>query len=134
MSSAYDILVGMNGAGLINALYLHPTGVAIQLLPNGSNLNFDEFRSLLRARGLYREWKSSVPPPASAATSGVDPRDPTSMTRGRHHKMNEDTEVDTAEFRGLLSDAMCLLRVQAAAGRIQALAVPLRARPPTQRV
>ena len=110
MNSSYDILVGMNGAGLINALYLHPAAVAIQLLPNGSNLNFDEFRSLLRARGLYREWKSSVPPPASAATSGVDPRDPTSMTRGRHHKMNEDTEVDTAEFRGLLSDAMCLLR------------------------
>jgi hypothetical protein len=40
----------MNGAGLINALYLHPEAVAIQLVPYGGVVNYDEFGMILKVR------------------------------------------------------------------------------------
>ena len=100
MTATYDILVGVNGAGLINALYLDPHAVAIQLLPYSSSLNFDEFRSVLRARGPYLEWKSTTPPSVKHA------RDPS----GRHLPHNEDTIMEEREFLILLESAVSLLR------------------------
>jgi len=56
----YRVLIGMNGAGLTNGLYLPPGGVVIQLLPHPYRLqlNYDEFAELLRggAGGGYIEW------------------------------------------------------------------------------
>ena len=100
MTASYDILVGMNGAGLINALYLDSHAVAIQLLPYSSSLNFDEFRSVLRARGPYLEWKSTTPPTVK------HDRD----SRGRHLPHSEDTIVEKREFLILLESAVSLLR------------------------
>lgn len=49
----YTVIIGMNGAGLTNAIYRAPGAVAIQLSPRrGSNqpqFNIEEFASLLRA-------------------------------------------------------------------------------------
>eukprot|EP00750_Incisomonas_marina_P020828 INCI4095.1.p1 GENE.INCI4095.1~~INCI4095.1.p1 ORF type:complete len:575 (+),score=81.77 INCI4095.1:114-1838(+) len=55
-----DVLIGMNGAGLINALYLPPHAVSIQLVPFGKPVNFDEFGALLAARGPYLEWHNTI--------------------------------------------------------------------------
>ena len=38
------------------ALYLPPHAVAVQLVPYGKVVNFDEFGALLAARGPYVEW------------------------------------------------------------------------------
>ena len=43
----YDIVVGLNGAGFMNTLYLPPGGVAIQLAPYKANLNIDQFATLV---------------------------------------------------------------------------------------
>ena len=58
----YTVLIGMNGAGLTNGLYLPPGGVVIQLVPSFLDLNNQEFEVLLRGGGGggYLEWKSSV--------------------------------------------------------------------------
>jgi protein O-GlcNAc transferase len=54
----YTVLIGMNGAGLTNGLYLPPGGVVIQLVPSGIQLNSREFGQLLQggAGGGYLEW------------------------------------------------------------------------------
>ena len=52
----YSTLIGMNGAGLINGLFLPQGGVNVQLVPYKAQLNFVEFGSLLSARGPYLEW------------------------------------------------------------------------------
>ena len=56
----YTVLIGMNGAGLTNGLYLPPGGVVIQLVPIGLDLNNREFGELLKggAGGGYLEWKN----------------------------------------------------------------------------
>lgn len=57
----YTVLIGMNGAGLTNGLYLPPGGVAIQLVPSGLDLNFRKFGELLQGGGGggYLEWHNS---------------------------------------------------------------------------
>lgn len=75
----------MNGAGLINGtiageyirlgsdckfswcclcfvagLYLPPHAVAVQLVPFGKMVNYDEFGSILKARGPYLEWHNEI--------------------------------------------------------------------------
>lgn len=57
----YNVLIGMNGAGLVNALYLPKTSVAVQLVPYKAQLNVAEFGNLLRTRGPYLEWHNSHP-------------------------------------------------------------------------
>ena len=56
----YAVLIGMNGAGLTNGLYLPSGGVVIQLVPHQSKvvLNNVAFGELLRggAGGSYLEW------------------------------------------------------------------------------
>ena len=104
-----DVLVGMNGAGLINALYTNPDAVVVQLLPHGSNLNFDEFRSILRAvvppseespvehyssRDHYMEWKNSIAENAVQPPNQYQPFD------------NEDTTVNEDEFFELMRRAV----------------------------
>ncbi|EDV21035.1 uncharacterized protein TRIADDRAFT_60391 [Trichoplax adhaerens] len=52
----YSVLIGMNGAGLMNGLFLPKGAVNIQLVPYKAQLNFKEFGSLLSVRGPYLEW------------------------------------------------------------------------------
>lgn len=51
-----SVLLGMNGAGLMNALYLPPYAVAIQMVPYEANVNWEYFGKILTARGPYLEW------------------------------------------------------------------------------
>lgn len=59
----YTVLIGMNGAGLTNGLYLPPGGVVIQLVPSKFHLDLNnvEFGRLLRGGGGggYLEWINS---------------------------------------------------------------------------
>ena len=100
----------MNGAGLINAWYTHPDAVIIQLLPHGSNLNFDEFRSILRAaippsinnsdiatpasEDHYMEWKNQYKENAIQSS------------RQLQQFENEDTIVNVNEFHSLTRRAV----------------------------
>jgi len=56
----YAVVMGMNGAGLTNGLYLPPGGVVVQLVPHPYRLQLNsvEFGVLLRggAGGGYLEW------------------------------------------------------------------------------
>jgi len=58
----YAVLIGMNGAGLTNGLYLPPGSVVIQLVPHPYRLqvNHVAFGELLRggAGGGYLEWQN----------------------------------------------------------------------------
>jgi len=60
----YAVLIGMNGAGLTNGLYLPPGGVVVQLVPRPYRLQVNnvEFGELLRggAGGGYLEWHANV--------------------------------------------------------------------------
>ncbi|ELU00677.1 hypothetical protein CAPTEDRAFT_225389 [Capitella teleta] len=51
-----SVLIGMNGAGLINAVYLPSYAVAVQLVPYKANVNWRFYGDMLRARGPYMEW------------------------------------------------------------------------------
>jgi len=58
----YAVLIGMNGAGLTNGLYLPPGGVVIQLVPYPFRLELNNvsFGELLRGGGGggYIEWRN----------------------------------------------------------------------------
>jgi hypothetical protein len=45
---------------IIKGLYLPPHAVAVQLVPFGKVVNFDEFGALLAARGPYLEWHNTI--------------------------------------------------------------------------
>lgn len=57
----FTVLIGMNGAGLINCVYLPVNGVCVQLVPYDCDkrLNFKEYGKLLAARGPYLEWHNT---------------------------------------------------------------------------
>jgi protein O-GlcNAc transferase len=90
------VLIGMNGAGLINALYLPRDAVAIQLVPYKSLVNYDEFGQILQARGPYLEWHNEM-----AANSVTPP----GMAQPEHHG---DTIVDVDQFLELVQSALSL--------------------------
>ena len=55
----FTILVGFHGAELLNALYMPPDSVTVQLVPFGSkSLPVAEYAQLLRANGPYLEWQN----------------------------------------------------------------------------
>ncbi|KFM61552.1 hypothetical protein X975_05219, partial [Stegodyphus mimosarum] len=81
----YNVLIGMNGAGLVNALYLPKSSVAVQLVPYKAQLNVEEFANLLKTRGPYLEWHNSHPE--------LDRRIPEDIFRN-----GADTVVDVNEF------------------------------------
>ena len=55
----FTILVGFHGAELLNALYMPPDSVVIQLVPYRSrNLPVTTYAELLQARGPYLEWQN----------------------------------------------------------------------------
>ena len=54
----FTVVLGVNGAGLINCLYLPDNGVCVQLVPMDCDrkLNFRQYGELLEARGPYMVW------------------------------------------------------------------------------
>lgn len=93
----YSVLMGVNGAGLANALYLPESSVAVQLVPYKAELNTVEFGNLLKARGPYLEWHNNHPELNHSA-----PGDP--------FRNGSDTVVDVSEFTELVNKALKLHR------------------------
>ncbi|KAF8771662.1 protein O-linked-mannose beta-1,4-N-acetylglucosaminyltransferase 2-like [Argiope bruennichi] len=89
----YNVLIGMNGAGLVNALYLPKTSVAVQLVPYKAQLNVEEFANLLKTRGPYLEWHNNHPE--------LDRRIPEDIFRN-----GADTIVDANEFVQIVNRAL----------------------------
>jgi protein O-GlcNAc transferase len=91
----FTVLVGMNGAGLMNAIYLPEGAVAIQLAPyNATQLNVNEFGKVLKSRGPYMEWRNTHAE-KSSSTREADP-----------FNSQADSEVDVAEFIELIQEAL----------------------------
>ncbi|KAG8183652.1 hypothetical protein JTE90_005638 [Oedothorax gibbosus] len=93
----YNVLIGMNGAGLVNALYLPKTSVAVQLVPYKAQLNVEEFANLLKTRGPYLEWHNNHPE--------LDRRIPEDIFRN-----GADTIVDVNEFSEIANKAIQLYK------------------------
>lgn len=77
----------------MNALYLPPTSVAVQLVPFNASVNFNEFGALLKGRGPYMEWHNSH----------------RELTRVQEHDVymsQADTFVSVDEFQQLMKDAL----------------------------
>lgn len=91
----YNILIGMNGAGLINALYLPLKSVAVQLVPYKAQLNYSEYKRLLKARGPYLDWYNTH----SNLSQSVP---------GDAFNNSADTYVQVNEFVALLHEALKL--------------------------
>lgn len=55
----FTILVGFHGAELLNALYMPPDSVTVQLVPFGAkSLPVGSYAQVLRANGPYLEWQN----------------------------------------------------------------------------
>ena len=55
----FTILVGFHGAELLNALYMPPESVTVQLVPyRARSLPLAPYAELLRATGPYLEWQN----------------------------------------------------------------------------
>ena len=91
----YDVIAGMNGAGLINALFRKPCAAAVQLVPYQAPLNYHEFGLLLRATGgPYLEWHN-----LHAEHMRIRPG-------MRQPESNQDTYVEPVEFVALIEQAV----------------------------
>ncbi|XP_064609506.1 protein O-linked-mannose beta-1,4-N-acetylglucosaminyltransferase 2-like [Liolophura sinensis] len=96
MIQRYSVLVGMNGAGLTNAIYLPRTSVAVQLVPYNASLNFRDFGVWLSSRGPYLEWHNTHP-----ELSETDKYD---VFNNR-----ANTLVPESEFLKLMTDAISIV-------------------------
>ncbi|KAK6179932.1 hypothetical protein SNE40_012179 [Patella caerulea] len=92
---SYTVLIGMNGAGLTNALYLPPGAVAIQMVPYKAQVNFAEFAKLLKARGPYLEWHNK--------------HEHLSVANHNGDHSQGDTIVNVKEFVTLVKEALKLV-------------------------
>ena len=84
----------MNGAGLMNAVYLPSYAVAVQLVPYKSNVNWQFYGNLLRGRGPYLEWHNEDET-RHKQNPEADP-----------HNMNGDTEVPIEQIVDLAKSAL----------------------------
>lgn len=82
-----DVLIGVNGAGLVNGLFLPPHAVAMQIIPWNSKLNHEEFARVLRSRGPYAEWTNAWKEVRRHA-SATRRQQLGSPSRGVHHKQD----------------------------------------------
>ncbi len=89
----YTVLVGVNGAGLMNALYLPYYATAIQLVPYQAQVNFVEFGKFLQARGNYLEWHNSNPDNHVQSVQDVN-------------NNNANTIVDVDELKALVATGL----------------------------
>ncbi len=86
------VLVGVNGAGLMNGIYLPPDAVSIQLAPYKTDLNVHEFGEFLKVRGPYLEWWNTHPNNSFELGSSS----------------NTNTYVHVQEFVDVISKSMAL--------------------------
>ncbi|GAB6032171.1 hypothetical protein CHUAL_010820 [Chamberlinius hualienensis] len=93
----YNILIGMNGAGLINALYLPSNSVTVQMVPYAAQLNYIEYGKLLEARGPYIEWHNNH-------------KNNTVTVPGDASHGNDDTIIDVNEFKRLIKKALFMCK------------------------
>ena len=91
--SDYDVTIGMNGAGLMNGIYLPPHGTIVQLVPYEAKLNFVMYGELLAARGPYLVWHNT-----HEELTRAHPHDT--------HRGQSDTFVHTKEFIELTQKAI----------------------------
>ncbi len=92
----YTVLVGVNGAGLMNGLYLPRYGVAVQIVPYNCTVNWKEFGAILQARGPYLVYHNEHPD-----RSVTKPHD--------RYNNNPDTNVHPEEFKDLIQKALKLV-------------------------
>ena len=92
----YTVLVGVNGAGLMNGLYLPSHSVAIQIVPYNCTVNWKEFGAILEARGPYLVYHNEHPD-----RSVTKPYD--------RYNNNPDTNVHPGEFKDLIEKALKLV-------------------------
>ena len=95
LASELTVLVGMNGAGLMNALYLPPHAVAVQLAPYNNTLNVVQFGEVLKARGPYMVWSNTHEENHFVSKHDV-------------YSSRPDTLVHVEEFKQLMKDALVL--------------------------
>lgn len=93
----YSVLVGVNGAGLMNGLYLPPYGVVVQIVPYKAVVNFREFGLLLKARGPYVEWHNTH-------------ENLTRTAPGDKYNNNANTIVHIDEFKKVAYEAVQLAK------------------------
>ena len=92
----YTVLGGINGAGLMNALYLQPFAVAVQMVPYRAQLNWKSYGDLLKTRGPYLEWHNKHEH-LHRQNNQTDPLN-----------SNGDTEVEVGELRQLMVVALAM--------------------------
>ena len=89
----YEVLLGMNGAGLMNGIYLPPHSVAVQLVPYKAGVNHGFYGDLLHHRGPYLEWHNQN-------------ENNTREHKGDKFRNNPDTIIDPEEFNHTVQVAM----------------------------
>ena len=55
----YTVLVGINGAGLMNCIYLPRHSTCIQMTPYKASVNTHQYGLVLKSRGPYLEWENT---------------------------------------------------------------------------
>ena len=93
--SGFSVLVGMQGAGMSNALYLRPGAVVVVMYQFGAQ--YDLFSELLRPRGPYLTW-----------TNAHERNSVCNRTVDRFCD-SPDTLVDEQEFVALMRKALKML-------------------------
>ena len=97
----YAVIVGMNGAGLMNALFRPEHAVAVQLVPYKAALNHVMFGKLLATVGPYMEWHNAHP-------QLHRPSNPRRANTSDH--LNADTVVNVTEFTQLVQTALVTVK------------------------
>ena len=52
----YTVFAAMNGAGLMNSIYLPKDSTTIQMVPYRAGVNVRQYGQVLKHRGPYMEW------------------------------------------------------------------------------
>ena len=120
----YTVLIGVNGAGLMNGLYLPPHGVAVQLVPYNSSVSI--FTARVRSttgrycchrhqsvhRGVPHPSQGGYPPPGQ----GRYPPRTCYMVGGMPHVFTQEDFLVTARICSTMGDhgftGVCLLTLE----------------------
>ncbi|XP_062208794.1 beta-1,2-xylosyltransferase XYXT1-like [Phragmites australis] len=124
--NSFDVLLGVHGAGLTNAVFLPPGAVLIQVAPYGMEfIARVEFGEPATDMGLrYHDYNVTAEESTLLEMLGPDHpviRDPDSVHRSRWDKVAEfylrqDVRIDVARFAPTLAQALDHLRLQQGQG------------------
>ncbi|XP_037454736.1 alpha-1,3-arabinosyltransferase XAT3-like [Triticum dicoccoides] len=122
--NSFDVLLGMHGAGLTNALHLPPGGVLIQVVPYGNieSIARAEFSEPVTDMGLkYLDYSVSVEESSLLETLGPEHpaiKDPESIHRSgwtntfEFYLAKQNVRINTTRFAPTLAQAFDHLRQQ----------------------